>query len=124
MIIEYHLIFMIIIFILFVISILLLFIDTSLEKAVAANIFIMVNFILCAIVSLGFGAIDVYGYNSDGVLVANIYGDMYYFIYIFWAMGWINIMLLFYCVYIYYRKPWEQYMKGEGDYEHQEQYRY
>ena len=122
MLIEYHLIFMIMVFILFMISILLLFVDVTLEKAIAANIFTVVNFILCAIVSLGFGAIDAYGYDANGVLVTNIYSEMYYFIYVFWAMGYINIMILFYCVYIYYRKPWESFM-GEG-YENEERNRY
>jgi len=122
MLIEYHIIFMILIFILFIISILLLFIDVTLEKAIAANIFTVVNFILCAIVSLGFGAINAYGYDANGVIVNNIYSDMYYFIYIFWAMGYINVMILFYCVYMYYRKPWEQFT-GES-YENEKQYRY
>ena len=124
MLIEYHLIFMIIIFLFFMISILLLFIDVTLERAIAANIFTVVNFILCSIVSLGFGAINVYGYDADGLIVNNIYGDMYYFIYVFWAMGYINIMILFYCVYVYYKKPWEEYESGKYDVTSQEQYRY
>ena len=124
MIYEYHMIFMVLIFILFILSMLLLFMDVTFERAIASFIFITVNFILCAIVSLGFGALNFYGYDSSGVLVDNIYSEMYYFIYIFWAMGYINIMLLFYCVYIFYRKPWEEYMKGESLYEKEEQYWY
>jgi len=30
-------------------------------------------------------------------------------------------MLLFYCAYLFYRKPWEQFMKGEG-FEYEEQH--
>ena len=114
--IDYHILFLAMVFIIFIISIFLLFIDTTLEKAVAANIFIIVNFILCFIVSLGFGAIDMYSYDSDGVLVHNV-SDMYPFVYIFWIFGYVNIMLLFYCVYIYYRKPWEQYAGSRNEIE-------
>lgn len=124
MLMDYHILFLVMTFILFIISIFLLFIETSFEKAVAAFILILFNFILCGIVSLGFGAIDVYGYDSSGELVANVYGDMYYFIIIFWILSWINVMLLFYCVYLFYRKPWEEYMRQEGYYENEEQYRY
>jgi len=119
MIIDYHLIFMILTFILFIISIFLLFIDTTFEKAIAANIFIVLNFILCMIVSLGFGSIDMISYDSDGNIVHNM-ADMYPFVYIFWVLGYINLMLLFYCVYMYYRKPWEQTIGS--NYENQKQY--
>lgn len=123
MLMDYHILFLVMTFILFIISIFLLFIETNFEKAVAAFILIIFNFVLCGIVSLGFGAIDVYGYDSTGALVANVYSDMYYFIIVFWILGYINIMLLFYCVYLFYRKPWEEYMHREGYYENEEQYR-
>ena len=122
MLMDYHILFLVMTFILFIISIFLLFIETSFEKAVAAFILILFNFILCGIVSLGFGAIDVYGYDASGELVANVYGDMYYFIIIFWILSWINVMLLFYCVYLFYRKPWEEFKEHKGDYEYEEQY--
>lgn len=109
--IDYHLIFMIMVFILFLISVFLLFIDTTLEKTVAANILIVINIILCMVVALSFGAIDMYGYDSDGTVVHNVYSDLYPFVYLFWVLMYVNIMLLFYCVYHYFKKPWEQYTK-------------
>ena len=121
MLMDYHILFLTMTFILFLISIFLLFIETTFEKAVAAFILIMFNFILCIIVSMGFGALDVYGYDASGNIVANVYGDMYYFIIIFWILSWINVMLLFYCAYLFYRKPWEQFIKGDR-YENEEQY--
>ena len=123
MLMDYHIIFLVMTFVLFIISVFLLFVDASFEKAVAAFILIMFNFTLCLLVSMGFGAIDVYGYDSDGALVANVYSDMYYMIIVFWILAWINVMLLFYCVYLFYRKPWEEFVKGDR-YERQEQYRY
>lgn len=119
MILDYHILFMTMMFIMFIISIFLLFIETTLEKAVAANILLIINVILCIIVSLGFGAIDMISYDSDGTIVHNT-ADMYPLIFLFWVFGYINIMLIFYCVYIYYRKPWEQVESGK--YENEKQY--
>ena len=119
---EYHILFLCMTFILFLITIFLLFIEPTFEKAIAANILLMFNLIFCMIVSLGFGAIEVQGFDSDGNLVSNIYSDMHPFIYIYWILGYINVMLLFYCVYLYYKKPWLQYMGVEN--ENEEQYWY
>jgi hypothetical protein len=119
--IEYHLLFLCMTFLLFIITIFLLFIDVTFSKGIAAFILIFFNLIFCMIVSYGFGAIEVQGFNSDGQLVSNIYSDMHPFIYIYWIFGYINIMLMIYCVYIFYKKPWEAYMRGE--YEDEEQYR-
>ena len=118
--IEYHIIFMLMAFIIFIVAILLLFIDVTLEKAVAANVLLFFNMILNLIVSQGFGAIDLYSWDSSGVLVHNVYNDMYPFIYVYWMFFWISLMLLFYCVYIYMKKPWDDYVKGEKYY--QEEY--
>jgi len=119
--IDYHMLFLMMSFIIFIITIFLLFIDTTLEKAVAANVLIMFNLILCSIISLGFGAIDYYGYDSAGEIVHNVESGMYPFVYVYWIMIYINIMLLFYCVYIYIKKPWEEYIQESG-YENEEQY--
>lgn len=105
---DYHILFMVMSFMLLIMSVLLLFIDTTIEKAVAANIFIMTNIVICSLVALGFGAIDFYSYDSSGTLVHNVSGSMYPFVYIYWILGYVNIMLLFYCIYIYYKKPWEE----------------
>ena len=105
---DYHILFLVISFVLLIMSVLLLLIDTSIEKAVAANIFIVLNFMLCSLVSLGFGAIDFYSYDSSGTLVHNVSGSMWPLIYFFWILAYVNFMLLVYCVYIYYKKPWEE----------------
>lgn len=118
---DYHLLFIAMTFILFILSIFLLFINTSLEKAVAANILCMFNMILSLVVAYSFAAIDMYGFDSAGAVVHNVYSEMYPFIYLYWAVFYINLMLIFYCVYLYLRKPWEEYMKG-GSVEDQAQY--
>ena len=111
---DYHILFMMMSFILFIIAILLLFVNATLEKAVAANVLLFFNMILNLIVSLGFGGIDLYSWDSTGTLVHNVYSDMYPFIYIYWIFFYISLMLLFYCVYLYIKKPWDEFMMGDG----------
>jgi len=111
--IDYHILFMLMAFIIFVVAILLLFVDVTLEKAIAANVLLFFNMILNLIISQGFGAIDVYSWDANGVLVHNTVNSMYPFIYVYWMFFWISLMLLFYCVYIYMKKPWEEYVKGD-----------
>jgi len=108
---DYHIIFLVMTFIIFIISILLLFSDDiTLVRAVGANVLIFFNMILNLIVSQGFGAIDVYGYDSDGLLVHNVTASMHPFVYIYWLLFYVNLFLLFYCVYFYYKKPWEEHV--------------
>jgi len=104
---DYHIIFLMMAFILTLVSVLLLLTeDISIERAVGANVLILFNMVLNLIVSLGFGGIDVYGYDSNGALVHNVYSDMYPFVYVYWIFFYVNLMLLVYCVYIYYKHPW------------------
>lgn len=118
---DYHLLFIAMTFILFILSVFLLFINTTLEKAVAANILCMFNMILCLIVAYSFAAVDMYGFDSSGAVVHNVYSELYPFIYLYWAIFYINLMLIFYCLYLYFKKPWEEYMSG-GSVEDKAQY--
>ena len=107
--IDYHLLFLAMSFILFLITMFLLFLDdVTVEKGVAALVFCMFNVILCIIIGYSFAAIDLYGYDSTGAVVHNVYSDLYPLMYVYVAMGYINIMLMFYCVYIFIKKPWEE----------------
>jgi len=109
---DYHIIFLVMSFIIFIITVVLLFDDDiTIVRNVGANILILFNMVVNLIVSQGFGAIDVYGYDSDGVLVHNVSPSMYPFVYIYWIFFYINLMLLFYCVYIYFKKPWEEHLE-------------
>lgn len=111
---DYHLLFLVMNFVLLFVSILLLFLDTTMEKATAAMIFIMINMILTIIVALIFGAVDVYGYDSDGNIVHNIISDLYPFIYVYWTIFYINLMLLVYGIYVFIKKPWDEYVENEN----------
>lgn len=108
--IDYHILFVLFIFILFVLTLLLLFvIEPTVESTVGCLIMIMVNIILCIIVSLSFGIIDVPGVDSTGEIVHNIVSDMYFFGWFFLGLVYVNFMLSIYCGYIFWKKPWEDY---------------
>lgn len=106
--IDYHILFLAMSFILFVISIFLIFVDTSLEKAVGATILIMFNMVLCIIVGYVFAAVDLYSYDSSGALVHNVYSGMHYLSYIYLVLFYVNILLMVYCAYLFIRKPWSE----------------
>ena len=113
---EYHMLFMFMTFILLILSVLLLFMEVTLEKAIASNIFIMINIVFCLIVSLGFSAIDFYSYDTDGILVHNVSASMYPFTPVYFMIIYINIMLLIYSTYLYIKKPWEQFEEENPGY--------
>ena len=117
--IDYHLLFLSMSFIIFIITIFLIFVETNLEKAVGAMILCMFNLVLCMIVGYVFSAVDIYGYDSAGAVVHNIEGSMYPLTYLYLIMGWINIMLMVYCGYLFIRKPWSEVYGDESEIQHQ-----
>jgi membrane-bound metal-dependent hydrolase YbcI (DUF457 family) len=101
--------------ILFIITILLLFVDTTFEKAIANMIFIIFNMVLIMIVGYVFSAVDIYGYDSSGEIVHNVLGDMYPFTYLYLVFFYINLMLMVYCVYLFIKKPWDEFVENEEE---------
>ena len=112
--IDYHILFICINIILFILTIMLLFVDNTFEKAIAANIFIWFNLVLTMICAFLFGAVDAPGYDSSGNIVHNTLDTMYPFIYFYLVIFYINMMLLFYTVYLFIKKPWED-IENEKD---------
>lgn len=111
---DYHILFLAMSFIVFIITIFLIFVETNLEKAVGAMILCMFNIVLCIICGYIFAAVDIYGYDSTGALVHNIESSMHPLIYLYLVMGWINICLMIYCGYLFIRKPWSE-VYGDED---------
>ena len=119
---DYHILFLAMSFVIFIITIFLIFVETNLEKAVGAMILCMFNFILCIIVGYVFSAVDIYGYDSTGAVVHNIEASMYPFTYLYLVMGWINIMLMVYCGYLFIRKPWTEVYGDESEIQYQSEF--
>ena len=112
---EYHLIFIIVAFVIFLITMFLLFIEPKFETTVASFIFIMFNMLICIINSLSFFGIGIYGMDGTGTIVMEAYHGMGIFSIIFLILFYINFLLLFYCIYLFYKKPWKVVMSEEEE---------
>jgi len=105
--IDYHLIFIMMSFIFFILIMFLIFIDNDFNKTVAAFILSMFNSVLCIISALSFFSINVFTADATGTLVNNPYHDLGIFSIVFVILFYINILLVIYCIYLFYKKPWE-----------------
>jgi len=112
---DYHIILIVMSFILLVITAFLLFIEPTVETTTAAYIFIMINMVLCIYCGLSFYGLDLVGYDSAGEVVHNTYFEMQTFSFLFVGFFYINIMLLVYGAYLYYKKPWEEFYEESKD---------
>jgi len=93
---EYHLLFIIITFILLLYSIELLFRENTPRSTIAAMIVCGINSMLCVINYLSFFGIGIIGYIADGTIEVNTYADMYNMFMFFFGMYWINMVFIFY----------------------------
>jgi len=109
---DYHILFLAMSFIVFIITIFLIFVDTTLEKTVGAMILCTFNIVLNMISGIVFAGVDIYGYDNTGAIVHNVQSTMHPFIHIYVIMTWVTIMLMVYCAYIFVRKPWVERMEN------------
>jgi len=105
--IDYHLIFIMMSFIFFILIMFLIFIDNDFNKTVAAFILSMFNSVLCIISALSFFSINIFTTDAAGTLVSNPYHDLGIFSIVFVILFYINILLVIYCIYLFYKRPWE-----------------
>jgi len=110
---DYHILFLAMSFVIFIITIFLFFVDVTLEKAVGGFILCMFNMVLCIVCGFLFTAIDIYGYDTSGNIVHNIHSGMHLLSYIYVIFFYVNMMLMVYGVYIFYKKPWEEVSDNE-----------
>ena len=111
--IDYHILFLAMSFIIFILTIILLFVEASFEKAVGAFILCCFNIVLCLLCAFIFSAVDLYGFDTTGATVHNIYGGMNILSIIYVVLIYINILLMVYCGYLFIRKPWEEMFEDE-----------
>ena len=112
---TYHIIFMAINIAFFFTIFDLLFIKQTFERTIAAFIFCFLNIFLSFIVGMGFFAIDFFSYDSDGVIISNMVSDYNFLGYIFIGLAYISFIMLLYCFYLFYEKPWSKTRKVEGN---------
>ena len=106
--IQYHLVFILIQFILMVLIAFMFFVKPTVEKTAGGFFFIGINFIFSIVAGQGFGSIDAHGFDSSGTLVHNLIVDMDFLAYIYLLFGFINVMLVVYGAYLFMKKPWDE----------------
>lgn len=104
---DYHLLFIGVSFAMLFISILFLFVNNTKEKMFGALILCGLNYVLCIFNSYGFFRIGIVGYSADTSIVVNAYEEMFPVYAVFFLLYWINILLIFYCWWLWVRNPWK-----------------
>ena len=97
-IIDYHLLFMVMAFAIFILTIMILFFSTeqTKEKYIGVTLLIGFNLNLCMISSFSFLGINIPGFDTSGNLVNNPTAEMYMFFAVFLGLFMVNMGLLFY----------------------------
>lgn len=108
---DYHLVFIVIVFVLLLITVLLLFIEPTHEKAIAAIIIAGINGIICLISAYSFFRIGLIGFNSAGTGIVTAYEDMQIFFGLFMAFIYINAAFVLYGGMLIMKKPWDEIAK-------------
>jgi len=107
---DYHIVFIILVFILLLVSILLIFVEQSKESIIAGAILCGINWVACLVTYLSFFGVGIIGYSGDGSVTVTTYADMYGFFMLFYGLQWINILLIYLCWY-----KWTQQVYGVKD---------
>lgn len=103
---DYHLVFIVMAFLLLILTITFIFVDTTPQKIIAAMIMAGINTSLCVINYLSFFGIGIIGYTSAGDVNVVGYDEMYPLFLFFFVLYWINIIFIFYCWYKYTYTVW------------------
>ena len=98
---EYHLVFIIIAFLIFILVMMLLFNENDVFKTIAALILSLFNMILCIVNAIAFYTIDYPTQDSAGTLFHNVIENIDSLGTIFVAMFYLHLLLIFYCLYIF-----------------------
>ena len=113
--IEYHMLFCMLSIMFFIMILSLLFIQPTFNQTTAAFILCFLNIVISLVAGAGFFAFDLYGYDNTGTLVTNVVNDYDFLGLIFIILAYISLIMLFYCIYLWYEKPWVTVKKIEGN---------
>jgi len=96
---DYHLIFIVISFLMLFFEINYIFIEPYKEGVIAGALLCTINWVLCLINYMNFFAVGLTGSDSDGAVTVTTYSGMYSFFVLFYVLQWINLILIFVCWY-------------------------
>jgi len=112
---DMTLIFTILAIILFLFTgILLFFEETTFNKVIFAMILSFINMVFSFMTALSYFGVDLFGFDSDGILVSNTIATVAPFGLLFVLFVYINLMFTFYCLYLFYEKPWQKMLESYG----------
>jgi hypothetical protein len=110
---DYHLIFIVVCIILFLISIVLIWLEGTKQAVIVAVLFLSINQLFCILSMIGFFSIGYVGYNtSTGETIIYSYEGMQMFYMIFFGLLWLNGLMLFIAIYKYMRIVIREQMRG------------
>jgi len=110
---EYHLVFIMLSFVLFFASIIFIWLWGTKQSVITAILFLSINQLFCIICEVGFLAIGIIGYNaSAGETTVIQYLDMNMFFMLYLGMLWLNGLTLFIAIYKYMMIVYKEQMKG------------
>ncbi len=110
---TYHIIFVMLSIVFFIMVMLLLFIDVTFDRAIAAFILCFINGVVSGVASAGFFAFDLFGFDASGVLVSNMVSDYAFLGIVFIIFVYMSVILMVYCLWVFYKKPWDATAKIE-----------
>ena len=96
---DYHIVFIIISFIMLLFAINYIFNEPYKEGIIAGALICSINWVICLINYMSFFAVGLSGSDSEGVVTVTMYSGMHSFFILFFAMQWINLILIFICWY-------------------------
>jgi hypothetical protein len=112
---DITLIYTVLAIILFLFTGLLLFFDeTTFNRVVFAMMLCFINGIFSFMTALSYFSIDLFGFTIDGEIVSNPTNVIAPYGLMFILFVYINLMLTFYCVYLFYEKPWKKMLQSWG----------
>ena len=109
---ELTLVYTIIALLLFLIIGMMLFMEeATIPKTSFAFMLCLINGIFSYMTALTYFGIDLYGFDSDGVVVSNPMYELAPFGMFFLLFTYFSIIFMFYCLYLFYMKPWNEMLK-------------
>ena len=96
---DYHLIFIIISFLMLFLEIYYIFVEGDKQSVIGGAILAAINWVICLINYMGFFGVGLPGVDSSGDVTVTTYSGMHSYFVLFFAMQWINLIFVLYCWY-------------------------
>ena len=98
-------------FMFLIVGFLLFMEEPTVLKTSFAFMLCFVNTVFSYMTAYTYFAIDLYGFDSSGVVVSNPMYELAPFGLFFWVFSYFGIIFMFYCLYLFYMKPWNETLK-------------